>query len=160
MICEPINFVKERNAKKSANIQVRSSGAVYDEARGRIFWDISLPTLEGSQNLSEDSFICKGVNNELWQQPLSRIRKVYDLPKNADFSGWVVATAKPNAPEVEFMVNKDFTHVRGAWGSFVKEFGPNCQTCDPGDIICRSTTDHSDMWVVRRKMFFATYKLV
>jgi hypothetical protein len=123
--------------------------------------DIRIPTLEGSQDLVDKSLmmVCRGVNGELWQQPLDRIKKVYDVPSNYDFTRWNHCPAKPNAPEVEFMVNMEFTHIRGKWGSNHPVFGENIQTCEIGDMICRSLEDPDDMWVVRRKLFNATYSV-
>ena len=154
-------FVRTGLAVKSAAIQIRSTASIYAESEGRRFGDIVIPTLEGSQDLVDKSLmmVCRGVNRELWQQPLDRIKKVYDVPANYDFSIWTHCPALPDAPEVEFMVNDEFTHIRGKWGSNHPVFGENIQTCEIGDMICRSLQDHNDMWVVRRKLFDATYSV-
>jgi hypothetical protein len=155
------SFARTGLASKSAAIQIRSTASIYAESEGRRFGDIVIPTLEGSQVLVDEALmmVCRGVNKELWQQPLNRITKVYDVPANCDFSMWNHCPAKPNAPEVEFMVNTEFTHIRGKWGSSHPVLGENIQTCEIGDMICRSLEDKDDMWVVRRKLFDATYTI-
>ena len=52
--------------------------------------------------------------------------------------------------------NANAFYIIGQWGETVGE-EKNVQRGTAGDFICRNRTDHTDVWIVRRRLFLNTY---
>lgn len=124
-----------------------------------------IDTLEGREPISENNIFCIGGAGDPWQQTSKALLKKYDV-KAIDEDGWMVCEPKPEN-EVQYfeldgsMIGMDSSSatsvlVEGLWGETIDGI-PNLQRCDIGDFICRQTHDHTDQWVVRRKLFLNTY---
>lgn len=123
-----------------------------------------IDTLEGEEPIDSANIFCIGEAGDAWQQTSKALLKKYDI-KDIDADGWMVCEPKPEN-EVEFF---EFTDemaagslngplwLQGQWGKTVEGVGTNLQKILPGDFICRQPHDHSDQWVVKRKLFLNTY---
>jgi len=118
-------------------------------------------TLEGEEQLGRDNIICIGENDDAWQQTQAALLKKYNIV-SFDSDGWMICEPKPENSvefvEVTFsMTNEQESfYIVGTWGKESPE-GP-IQFGRVGDIICRQPHDHTDTWVVKRKLFDNTYQ--
>lgn len=129
---------------------------------------LQLDTLEGRQPINMTFMFCLGNAGDVWQQKPAALFKKYDVLAIDDL-GWMVCHPKPEN-EVEFfeltdkhertaMGSGDGYVIQGQWGSLV-DGRENMQECMRGDFICRQTYDHTDRWVVRRRLFQNTYTVL
>lgn len=124
-------------------------------------------TLEGKEPLGDGVCICVGEAGDTWQQMPSKILKKYRVVE-IDKDGWMVCEPLPDnavdCMEVStFMCvvdghNRNVFSIIGHYGETVGE-EKNVQYGEAGDFLCRNQTDHTDVWIVRRKLFLNTYIL-
>lgn len=120
-------------------------------------------TLEANEKLGDGVVICVGEAGDIWQQMPKKLLAKYDVTA-IDPEGWMVCEPKPDNSiecyEVKAFIN---THsgehyVKAQWGADFR--GQTCQAFGEGDFICRNREDHSDVWVVRKKLFNNTYTII
>lgn len=150
-------------ATKTQPIQVKSLSSVLPE--DSILHKFTLDTLEGKETLVEGSVICLGSAGDVWQQSPVKLLKKYTVTA-IHANGWLTCTPIPDNSVDVFeilpsMTNNDATDtfIIGQYGETINGV-KNVQRCVEGDFICRSQTDHSDVWIVKRKIFLNTYKIV
>lgn len=118
-----------------------------------------IDTLEAKEPVSPDTMFCIGENNDAWQQTPKKLLQKYDIV-DIDSDGWMVCQPKPeNSVEFYEAQMKDYVrsgYIIGQWGATVCGV-PNLQEFEIGDMIVRNRDDHSDQWVVRRKIWDNTY---
>lgn len=127
-----------------------------------------IDTLEGEEPIDAGNIFCIGETGDAWQQTAKALIKKYDI-KDIDSDGWMVCEPKPEN-EVEFfeftgeMADKitsasfgDKFVIQGVWGKTIEGVGEKMQFIEVGDFVCRQPHDHSDQWVVRRKLFNNSY---
>jgi hypothetical protein len=123
-------------------------------------------TLEGKEPLGDGVVICVGEAGDTWQQMPKKLLQKY-VVKAIDNDGWMVCEPLPDNAVNVIEVNGEMlaTHqsddndnfsIVGQWGATVGN-EKNIQTGMVGDFICQNQTDPSDVWIVRRKLFFNTY---
>ena len=119
-------------------------------------------TLEGREPLGDGSVICVGEAGDTWQQTPKKLLAKYHVA-SIDKDGWMVCEPLPDNAVDCFEVpynQTDFAdqsfYIIGQWGATVGE-EKNVQTGVLGDFICRNQTDHTDVWIVKRKLFLNTY---
>jgi hypothetical protein len=136
-----------------------------------------LSTLEGQQVLKEDSIVCVGIGNDIWQQSKKALLSKYDV---TDFTtdGWMVCKPKEgnivqcfevsinnmSMQELDAVVFDDLVEaqeflVYAQWG-YLESNGRFTQKGKIGDFICRNPEEPSDVWIVARTMFQNTYETV
>lgn len=146
--------VKSIRAKPTVNIMVDRS----------VLSKFVLTTLEAQEPLGDGSVICLGESGDVWQQMPKKLLAKYDVV-DVDAEGWMHCMPKPdNSIECIQWTSAINTHngehyVKAQWGAHYRTYGP-CQTFGNGDYICRNRTDHSDVWVVRKKFFDNTYTII
>lgn len=113
-------------------------------------------TLEAREPVSADAMFCIGESNDAWQQTAKKLLSTYTVDA-IDADGWMVCNPRPGA-SVDFYETKDDHpgYVVGLWGETVDGV-ENLQRFKPGDFICRSREDRTDVWVVARKIFINSY---
>jgi len=119
-------------------------------------------TLEGKEPLGDGVVICVGEAGDTWQQMPKKLLAKYAV-KAIDNDGWMVCEPLPdnavNVIEVpESQTDIGGFYIIGQWGETVG-LEKNVQRGSAGDFICRNQTDHSDVWIVRRKLFLNTYNI-
>ena len=129
-------------------------------------------TLEGREPLGDGVVICVGEAGDTWQQMPKKLLQKYAV-KDIDRDGWMECEPLPdNAVDCvevtgEMTADKNGAdalgqfYIIGQWGetlcvSWVGDV-QNVQRGVVGDFICRNRLDHSDVWIVRRKLFLNTY---
>ncbi len=87
-------------ARKTRPIKARPINTILDKEDGQsVFEKMLLSTLEGSQPLKRGSFICWGVDNDVWQQAKDKLHAKY-MPTEVDEYGWVTFVPKDGADAV------------------------------------------------------------
>lgn len=112
-------------------------------------------TLEAREPVHADAMFCIGESDDAWQQSAKKLLQKYTVDA-IDSDGWMVCNPKPDA-SVDFyqIVNYDGV-IQGNWGETIDGV-PNLQRYNAGDFIVRNRDDHTDCWVVARKIFANTY---
>jgi hypothetical protein len=162
MISQPVITVVStseldfRTAAKTRPIEAKLVRAVVTDST--VLDELRLATLEGLQQLEPNAWLCRGPNGELWQQAEEKLLEKY-IPGNADAEGWTTFTPRPdnavNAAQVRF--RREGFAVRGQWGEKQPD-GHYLQYGEDGDYVLQSKTDPSDVWIVKRVLFEATYE--
>jgi hypothetical protein len=128
-----------------------------------------LDTLEGREPIGPDAVFCIGQAGDAWQQMPSKLLKSYAVI-NIDSDGWMECEPKPEDIRECFQITTDYLKnntdfrdchgfIRGLWGETV-DGEQNLQRFDAGDFIVRGRVDHTDNWIVRRKIFLNTYSFL
>lgn len=124
-------------------------------------------TLEAKEPVHPDAMFCIGEHNDAWQQSATKLLAKYTVDA-IDPDGWMVCNPKAEN-SVEFAelhnaalgMDTNFGsagsgYIQGNWGETVGET-KNLQRFTMGDFVVRNRTDHSDVWIVNRKIFLNTY---
>ena len=158
-------------AKKTKPVKAKSMADIV--ADKSIASKFLLSTLEGIQALAADSMVCVGGDNDAWQQTRKDLLKKYIVTEITE-DGWLVCTPKPDNQVHIIELTSEFVEpqipadakgmdcsfeIAGLWGKQVSavEF---VQECALGDFIAQRIEDHRDVWVIRRKVFLATYEIL
>lgn len=118
-------------------------------------------TLEAREPVSSDALFCIGEMNDAWQQTAKKLLAKYNV-EAIDADGWMICVPKPdNSVEFkevhsEWLMPNEKGYIVGLWGETVGEM-KNLQAFEAGDFIARNREDHSDVWVVRRKIWLNSY---
>lgn len=173
-----------RTVQKTKPIKARPINTILDKSDQSVFEKMLLSTLEGSQDLKRDAFICWGVDNDVWQQTKEKLDKQYD-PTDVDSDGWITYTPKPESPKngnevltlpngVEFGPEGGFSVINPKWGdkrvipaSTLQAAGIKSDVDITaylhygvrGDWILQTPSDASDVYRVALKFFRSTYDL-
>lgn len=121
-----------------------------------------LSTIEADQTLRATSMVAKSEAGDVWQQDPEKLLKKYTVI-NIDPTGWLICQPKlDNEVDcyiVNLMRNVEGFSVVAQWGERQAD-GTFLQFGHSGDVICRNQTDKSDIWIVQRKLFDATYEIL
>lgn len=172
-------------ARKTKSIRARPINTILDKSDPSIWEKLLLATLEGQQSLKRDSFICWGVDNDVWQQAGNKLHAKY-TPTEVDVDGWITFVPKEGSDAVMLACqitegvgpHDGFSLVNPWWGD--ERILPSQTLCQvgldrlvkddsavkvylhygvAGDCILMSQTDSLDTYRVARKFFEATYEL-
>lgn len=161
-----------RIAVKCRPIKARPVNDVID-THSLIFNKLLLRTLEGNISLRADAIFCIGEAGDVWMQDISKLEKKYTAIEK-DINGWVEYQPKPENETDVIEVTSSLIptppdqetdgkfYIIGQWGEniiFQTHSEKNVQRGEIGDFICRNRTDHSDVWIVRRRLFLNTYAI-
>jgi hypothetical protein len=107
-------------ARKVKPIKARPLNTILDKSQPSVWDKMLLATLEGSQALKRDAFVCWGVNNDVWQQTHKKLHDKY-APTETDVDGWTTFVPKEGDDSVmnayQVMEN-GFGSVFGQHGGF------------------------------------------
>lgn len=124
-------------------------------------------TLEAKEPVHADAMFCIGESNDAWQQSAKKLLAKYTVDA-IDDDGWMVCNPKAES-SVEFCQldnnmldqagwgQRGVGYIQGNWGETVPGLGENLQRFKLGDFVVRNREDHSDTWIVDRKIFLNTY---
>ena len=112
------------DVKKTVPIKARPINTILDKGEGElsIFEKMLLGTLEGSQTLKRDAFICWGVDNDVWQQAKKKIDDQYTLT-DVDCDGWLTFTPKPEAERNGSQIVQGDFGPAGGWACINNTWG-------------------------------------
>jgi len=109
---------------------------------------MEIETLEGKITAQPGDYVCRGIVGEYWAQKAKKLLETYDPTDDRDDDGWQRFAPKPDAPLVEATQVEAPFRVIARWG----ELQGNA-----GDYVVRSTTDRTDIWIVGKAIFEASY---
>jgi len=163
MRIDPTKITNWRTASKTRPIQAKPLNCILIDKT--IKDKFLLDTLEGREPLGTGVMICLGEAGDIWQQTLDKVLKKYRVIR-IDCEGWMTCDPLPDNAvdciEVSASMcvvdghNRNVFSIIGHYGETVGE-ETNVQYGEAGDFICRNQTDHTDVWIVRRKLFENTY---
>jgi hypothetical protein len=127
-----------------------------------------LATLEGTQSLKRDSFVCWGVNNDVWQQKADKLHDKY-TPTEIDEDGWVTFVPKDTDDAVmnAFLVPASMCAPAGGfsitnpwWGDerMIKSAKTYLHYGVAGDCVLQNVKDAQDTYRIAKSFFDATYE--
>jgi hypothetical protein len=150
-----------RSATKTRPIVAKHVTALTTDQR--LLSQLLIGTLEGREPIDAHNVICVGEHGDAWQSTPKKLLAKYSI-SSIDQDGWLVCDPKPDNAVDCFEVTSDHIdgdqfYVVGLWGETLPDGTKNVQTGLRGDIVCRSQTDQSDIWIVRRKLFNSTYEI-
>jgi hypothetical protein len=99
-----------------------------------------------------------GESNDAWQQSAKKLLAKYTVDA-IDPDGWMMCNPKQeNSVEFCQIPNTVISGgcIQGNWGETING-APNLQRYKPGDFVVRNREDHSDTWIVDRKIFLNSY---
>lgn len=107
-----------------------------------------IETLEGRLVAATGDYLCRGIVGEYWPQKATKLLEKYVPSGEVDADGWQRFDPKPDATPVETaQVLKPF-RVTAHWGEL---------TGKAHDYVVRSKTDPTDIWIVDKAIFEASY---
>jgi len=162
MRINPIEITNWRIASKTRPIQAKPLNCILIDKT--IKDKFLIDTLEGREPLGTGVMICLGEAGDIWQQTLDKVLKKYRVIR-IDCEGWMTCDPLPDnavdcievSPDILWAYGggMDFTII-GQYGETIGD-EKNVQKGVTGDFLCRNQTDHSDVWIVKRRLFLNTY---
>lgn len=184
---QAFSYVPVRKVKP---IKARPINTILDKSpQTQSVWDkMLLSTLEGQQVLKRDSFVCWGVNEDVWQQTGKKLHDKY-RPVETDVDGWTTYVPKEGEDSVmngcQVLGNHGpfggFSIINPWWGDerlvpidVLAQCGIDPVLCglkvsDPvklylhygveGDWVLQNRKDNTDTYRVARAFFDATYEV-
>lgn len=165
--------------QKTKPIKARPLNTIIDKSDQSVFEKMLLSTLEGSQDLRRDAFICWGIDNDVWQQDKRKLLKQYDIT-DIDEDGWLTCTPKPESPknghkvmDGDFGLADGFAIINPKWGdrrtipaSVLQAAGIDSDVDQvvylhygvKGDWVLQTPSDLTDTYRVADKFFRSTYE--
>lgn len=160
---EQLSFLK---VQKTKPIKVKAlSSILIDES---VASKVLLATLEGNQDLKANSFVCWGVDNDVWQQNAKSINSKYE-PVSIDEQGWTLFKPRQNHPVDACQITEDmlvgphggFSVINPAWGDqrIIDGKVAYLHYGVVGDYVMRGSTP-DDYYRIAKKFFDSTYEFV
>ena len=106
-------------------------------------------TMEGCVTAEPGDYLCRGIQEEQWPQKAIKLLEKYVARDEIDTGGWQRFDPKPEAAPVEAAPIANPFRVIAQWGELCGK---------ANDYLVRSTTDPSDIWIVDKAIFQASYE--
>ncbi len=124
-------------------------------------------TLEAKEPVHADAMFCIGESNDAWQQSAKKLLSKYTVDA-IDPDGWMVCNPKQeNSVKFCEITNEALDqagwagvrggYIQGNWGEAVHGLGSNLQRFSLGDFVVHNREDHTDTWIVDKKIFLNSY---
>lgn len=107
-------------------------------------------SLEGTYVADQGEYLCRGIQGEDWAQTYEKLSEKYTA-SGIIKDGWERFDPKPNAPAVEATAVDFPFKVCVRWGELKGK---------PGDYVVRDCSDHTDVWIVDKAIFEASYEFL
>lgn len=104
-------------------------------------------SLEGRQQVKPGDYLCRGIQGECWPQSANKLNEKYVATDDWD-GGWQRFDPRPDAAPVQAAQVHEAFRVHASWGELSGK---------PNDYVVRSSSDLSDIWIVDRTIFEASY---
>ena len=112
--------------------------------------ETSVETIEGPIVAQAGDFLCRGIEGEYWPQKEDKLRSKYIPTGKVDPDGWQEFAPDPDAAPVYATPVLYPFQIQAQWGLL------SGQACD---YAVRAENDPSDVWIVKRQIFKASYQL-
>ncbi|MDX1929622.1 MAG: hypothetical protein SFV81_24050 [Pirellulaceae bacterium] len=110
-----------------------------------------IETLEGREIVAPGDYLCRGIQGELWPQKAKRLFENHQPTGHVSDDGWHEFAPKSDAAPVQAArVNVPFA-VNSHWGKLNGK---------ANDYFVRSSCDSTDVWIVDKAIFEASYEQV
>jgi hypothetical protein len=156
-----VNKLKFRKAKKTKPIKVKPINSILSDTS--VHSKILLATLEGNQTLKTNSFMCWGIDNDVWQQAEDKLHQKY-LLQHIDPDGWIHCVPKADVVALVALIEGKgplggFSLI-GQWGEERAINGKKAyiQYGVSGDYVVQNVTDLSDVYRIDKRIFDNTYE--
>jgi hypothetical protein len=130
---------------------------------------VLLATLEGNQDLKASSFVCWGVDNDVWQQSGDKLHAKY-TPISVDANGWTLFHPKPDSPVNACQIEESeelgpclgFSIENPSWGDqrVIDGKVKYLHYGVAGDYVMQGLNDAKDTYRIAQKFFDNTYEPV
>jgi hypothetical protein len=130
---------------------------------------VLLATLEGNQDLKVNSFICWGIDNDVWQQSGDKLHSKY-TPVSVDGEGWTTFEPKPDSPVNACQITEamglgpcgGFCVTNPNWGDqrIIDGKVNYLHYGVVGDYVMQGINDPLDTYRIDKKFFNNTYQFV
>ncbi len=107
-----------------------------------------IETLEGRLIAGPDDFLCRGIVGEYWPQKFQKVLDKYLPSDEIDAEGWQRFDPRPETAPVEAAQVETAFRLIAHWGELNGK---------ANDYVVRSTTDPTDIWIVDKAIFEASY---
>ena len=108
-----------------------------------------IESLEGIQQLKAGDYLCRGIQGEYWPQAHKKLLETYNASGEHDTDGFERFDPKPDGKWVQATTIDQPFRIVAKWGELKGK---------AGDYIVRSIEDTSDIWIVDRAIFEASYE--
>lgn len=105
-------------------------------------------SLEGRQQMQADDYLCRGIEDEIWPQKADKLTEKYTRSDEWDAHGFQRFDPKPGAAPVQAARVASAFRVHAQWGELAGK---------ANDYVVRSSTDPTDIWIVDKAIFEASY---
>lgn len=161
IIIDTTPFWQGQFAQKTLGIEAKPMSALFADPAIQVKFLVD--TLEGKEPLDRTSLFCVGPLGDVWQQEPKRVLRKYDLTE-INSEGWLKFTPKPDNKVEYFRVTPEFygdnvndkCYIIGMYGETLGNIA-NCQLVKLGDVVARQTYDHTDQWVVAKRIWDNSY---
>jgi hypothetical protein len=109
----------------------------------------AIETLEGILHAAPGDYVCRGIQGETWPHKASKLLEKYLPSGEVDADGWACFYPKPDAAAVQAAQVEAPFRVIAQWGELNGK---------ANDYVVRSATDCTDIWIVDRAIFEASYE--
>jgi hypothetical protein len=160
-----------RAAEKVKPIKVKPLSCIL--ADDSVASHVLLATLEGTETLRANAYVCWGVDNDLWLQDEKKLHAKYNI-SHVDPDGWIHCEPKPEVPVQSAQVPPDaFTFGPAGGFSIIHTQWGDKRVIDgkvvylhygiANDFLCKGvkpdgTPDHGDIYRVALKFWKNTYE--
>lgn len=140
--------------------EVERAGHWFRAKKTRPIWAMRLAearavmTLEGEEHVPAGTFLCRGEAGDVWPQTEQRLLAKYVATGETSSDGWAKYAPHPdNTGVLAAQINHPF-EVHATWGLLKGKIGDYLvKNYDDRDVA-----DPSDVWIVARTLFEATYE--
>lgn len=153
-------------ASKTRPIKAKALSSLLMSVNESILAKFLLDTLEGKQTLKASSMVCLAEAGEVWQQTSAKLLQKYTVV-GIDPEGWLECQPKPENKVMAAVISENICGPSGfslfaQWGEEKIINGKQCfvQHGVAGDYVLKSTSDPSDLWIVKGKLFESTYQWI
>ena len=142
--------------------EVHVAGVCFHARKSRPIWakrletSTRVPTLEGEEEVPAGTFLCRGEAGDIWPQTAERLRAKYRATNDITDDGWCRYQPHPdNTGVLAARIDHPFA-VTATWGELQGK---------AGDFLVKNYADRNtacptDLWIVDRALFEATYTRV
>lgn len=106
-------------------------------------------TLEGKLETRAGNYLCRGINDEVWPQTEKKLLEKYEASDVFDEGGWQRFDPVSNIPPVNATPIPTPFRLKTSWGEMSGQ---------SGDYLVQSTADPTEVWIVQREIFHASYE--
>ena len=106
-------------------------------------------TLEGVTTAQAGDYLCRGIHDEYWAQKEKKLLEKYCASGQVDNLGFERFEPLPDSTPVDATQIDVPFRVTASWGELKGS---------PADYVVRSKTDPTDIWIVAKAIFEASYE--